>query len=75
MSGPTSTRAFLQEVLDDLGLGVVAGLLRHHGAELAELAEKAVLVVELAQLERQSAALTGLTGRRAGTRGGTGLRS
>lgn len=34
---PTSCRAFLQEVLDDLGLCIVARIFSHHGAQLPEL--------------------------------------
>lgn len=34
---PTSCGAFLQEVVDDLGLGVIARIFSHHGAQLPEL--------------------------------------
>jgi hypothetical protein len=37
MYSPTSCGAFLQEVMDDLGLGVIARIFSHHGAQLPEL--------------------------------------
>lgn len=37
--GPTSCRAFLQKVLDDLGLCIVARVFSHHGAQFPELSQ------------------------------------
>lgn len=53
----TSARAFPEELLYDLRLGIVTVVLRHHGAQLAELSEKAVLVLGVTELRRQAAAL------------------
>lgn len=53
----TSTAAFPQEVLDDRGLGVVAGGLGHQGAQLPELPQQAVLMVGVAELGGEGAAL------------------
>lgn len=63
----TSTRAFLQIILNNLRLGVVATDFCHHGAEFPELSEKTVLVLGVTELAGQGAALAGF-----GRRGGKG---
>lgn len=55
----TSSRAFLQELLYDLSLGVVAVVFSHRGAELTELPEEAVLVLGVTELLGEGAALGG----------------
>ena len=65
----TPDAAFPQELLDDLRLVVVAVPLGHGGAQLAELAQQAVLVVGVGQLGRQGAGLAGFGRRRGGGRG------
>ena len=71
----TSTTPFLQEVLNDLSLRVVAGDLCHHGTELAELAQQAVLVVGVTQLSGEGTALACFQCRRPWTGRGTSLGS
>lgn len=53
----TSTSSLLQEVLDDLGFHVVAGLIRHQGAKLPELSQETVLVLGVTSLSRQAGSL------------------
>lgn len=55
----TSCRSLPEEVLDDLSFHIVAWFLSHHGTELAEFAQQAVLVLGITPGCRQA----GLLGR------------